>query len=358
MQYFIISMLLVGIACQNDDDTAETTAPTATGQALYESPHTDGNSYACATCHALAEPASDGLIRPGHPIGDASGRTSFKNGAVDSLLASVNSCRTEWMKATNYDEDDANWQALKTYLEDQAEGLTSTNISFTISQPPEDLSGGDKDRGNEAFNSTCAVCHGANATGTDQGPDLQGTTLTPADIAKRIRTSGPASSDVYDSLTGGVMPFWSAERLTDQQMIDIIAYLGTTEATKKDTGALDISKTDAQSSCGKTHAKVGQTLSFSTKSHKVAGTVTIIDDCTLSFQNFTYDGGGIDVQIYGGTDQNFSNSLSLSKDIYGTAYDQSSLTLRLPTGRTLDDFNSLSVWCVDVGISFGDGKFQ
>src|SRR5205085_5586329 len=66
------------------------------GRALYEAPLADGNSFACATCHALSEPSSDGLRRPGHPIGDATHRKQWKNGKASTFLDAVNSCLVEW----------------------------------------------------------------------------------------------------------------------------------------------------------------------------------------------------------------------------------------------------------------------
>ena len=80
-------------------DPANNGADTTAGQALYEQPQEDGNSFACATCHALEEPASDGLRRPGHPIGNATRRPSYKNGQVDEMRLAVNSCLEEWMGA-------------------------------------------------------------------------------------------------------------------------------------------------------------------------------------------------------------------------------------------------------------------
>jgi hypothetical protein len=67
------------------------------GRTVYAEPQADGNTFACATCHALHEPAPDGFIRPGHPIGDAARRPSYKNGRVATLLDAVNTCLVEWM---------------------------------------------------------------------------------------------------------------------------------------------------------------------------------------------------------------------------------------------------------------------
>ena len=70
---FILTWALLGFTgafgCSDGDGTA---APS--GEALYSERHSDGNTFACATCHALQEPASDGIRRPGRSIGDANER--------------------------------------------------------------------------------------------------------------------------------------------------------------------------------------------------------------------------------------------------------------------------------------------
>lgn len=44
---------------------------------------------------------------------------------------------------------------------------------------------------------------------------------------------------------------------------------------------------------GKTSAKVGKTLTLSSRAHGVSGTATVVDDCTIQLSNFNYDGGGL-----------------------------------------------------------------
>ena len=61
---FALTLLVAAAGC-GDDATGPADVPS--GQALYESPHEDGNTFSCATCHALTEPSADGLTRPGHP---------------------------------------------------------------------------------------------------------------------------------------------------------------------------------------------------------------------------------------------------------------------------------------------------
>src|SRR5688572_11838733 len=76
------------------------------GELIYRTPVADGNTFACATCHAIEEPTANGLRHPGHPIGDAARRATYKNGEVASLREAVNSCLEEWMVAEPWQEDD------------------------------------------------------------------------------------------------------------------------------------------------------------------------------------------------------------------------------------------------------------
>lgn len=353
--------LLCGCGVKSDPATTQA----LDGESLYRQPHADGNTFACATCHALSEPASDGYRRPGHPIGDAATRPNWKNGQVSVFLDAVNSCREEWMGATAFASDDARWQALEGYLRAQAGSAAATAVSFTIVDPPADLMGGDADAGHTTFNLTCIVCHGNDAVGTERAPSLAGTLVDAETIAARVRTSGSATSPVYSGLTGGRMPFWAADRLTDTELVDIVGYLAMTEAVEMPSGAsdadsdrVDLSVDGASSACGTSHAKIGQQLTFSTNFHQVAGSASIIDDCTIHLDNFTFDGGGIVVKVYAGNDGNYANGPILSRDFKGEAFNNGQASIRLPQGVGLNDFDGISIWCVAVGVSFGDGQFQ
>ena len=115
---------------------------------------------------------------------------------------------------------------------------------------------------------------------------------------------------------------------------------------------------DVQSNCGSDHALVGKSLNFDTKFHEVAGTATMKDNCTILFENFTFDGQGVDVRVYTGQDGDFSEGKSISIDLLGKKFENGEAVLKLPSNATLDDFDSLSIWCVPIGISFGDGVFK
>jgi len=132
---------------------------------------------------------------------------------------------------------------------------------------------------------------------------------------------------------------------------------GSTGAT---TGA-DVSTEQATSApvaCPGTHSRVGWRAELATYHHGVAGTAEIRDDCTISVTDFTYDGTGIDVRFYGGTNEDYAGGFALSDNLLKSGgYAGESVVLTLPAGRSLDDLDGISVWCVDVEIDFGSGVF-
>ncbi|MDN4503624.1 DM13 domain-containing protein [Alteromonadaceae bacterium BrNp21-10] len=107
--------------------------------------------------------------------------------------------------------------------------------------------------------------------------------------------------------------------------------------------------------CGTDHAKVGYSGELATLAHNVAGTVTVVNNCTLEVSMFNYDGGGPLVYFYGSTDHGYNSdaAFAMGNLLNGRVYQQETLMINLPAGKTLDDFNSLSVWCADFNVSFG-----
>lgn len=341
----------------------ETAGPEG-GQAVYEQPVEGGNTFACATCHAITEPSADGFRRPGHPIGDATRRPHYKKSQLTDMREAVNTCLQEWMLADPWTAEDSRWTSLYAWLDGQTGVEAAPPVDFDIVQPPADMSGGDANNGNVLFNQSCAVCHGLDAIGTQQAPGLAGLGLDLDYIGLRVRTSGLPDSPTYEGLTGGRMPFWSAQRLSDDELRDIAAWIANSEApsttgdpTDTDTGDSDTTTTGGD--CGMTHPMIGWTAELEKKLHNVGGTAEIVDDCTIVISNFTYDGAGIDVRIYGGIDGNYHNGFAMTEDLLKPGgYEGVTLTATVPDGQTLDDLNGISVWCVDVGVDFGSGMFS
>ena len=333
------------------------------GSSIFTNALTTESTYSCATCHAISETdgfAVDGVRRPGHSLLNASKRESFKNGQYENFIDAVNTCVTEWMNAPALLESDSDWINLLNWFEDQSTADTSELVVIDRVDPPADLSGGDSANGRELFNTRCIVCHGLDGEGTPLAPKITERGLTHEYIALRTRTSGLTNSQTYSGLTGGIMPFWGADRLSDGELIDIAEFVAAGAAEELDMGGVDPGSL-GDTGCSADHPNVGQTAEFAPGFHSVAGTATLIDDCTIDLTNFTFDGGGIDVRVYLGTAGFFrpnDGGFPISDDLVGIAFANGTLRLTLPAGRTLDDFNSISIWCVAVGVSFSTGFFE
>jgi mono/diheme cytochrome c family protein len=343
------------------------------GETLYRTRVGDGNTFACETCHALSEPADDGLRRAGHPIGDAAARATYKNGELRELREAVNSCLVEWMNAEPWSADDERWVALSEFLEGLAPPSGADDVRFEIVAPPsaEVLASGDPVAGRETFNATCATCHAKDGGGSLLAPPIAGLGLDPEYIARRVRTSGRSESAVYDGLTGGVMPFWSAERMSDTELADIATWLAGSEPAPPapppdddgDTGDTGDGGGDDEDplpgNCASTHPRIGQTAELQELFHGVGGTAEILDDCTLEIRDFTYDGNGIDVRLYGGLNGDYDAGFPIGDQLIKRGgYSGETLTFTLPQGRTFDELHGVSVWCVAAGVDFGSGTFE
>ncbi|QEG34832.1 DM13 domain-containing protein [Bythopirellula goksoeyrii] len=122
--------------------------------------------------------------------------------------------------------------------------------------------------------------------------------------------------------------------------------------------ALQVSDCQAQL----TSPQIGWQAQLSELAHDVSGTVTILDEDSIQVDNFTYDGGGIVVKFYLGTEDSqsaFTMGTPIGFDLFGTSYDgtQAPLIYDLPTGNTLEGLNAISVWCVAANANFGSGTF-
>jgi len=111
--------------------------------------------------------------------------------------------------------------------------------------------------------------------------------------------------------------------------------------------------------CTATDARIGQTAPLRTYYHSVSGTARIVDDCTIEIDNFTYDGGGLDVRVYAGSDLTFQNPVILTGDLRRLGgYTNETLSVPLPDGVTLNDVRAIAVWCTVVNVDFADGEFR
>jgi len=182
----------------------------------------------------------------------------------------------------------------------------------------------------------------ANASATGLSVDFNSPQFE-TQVGNLVANSGSSSVN----LVGGQM---ALEHLQETLLIEGLAVLPPDNPTTVDT----------TSNATSTHPSVGTVAEFSTFAHDVSGTMTIVDDRTIEITNFNYDGTGISVFFYNGVDGNFfqPNSQEIGQQLLrATPYVNETIVLTLPDGLTLDDFNSLSVWCVPFFASFGEATW-
>ncbi|CAM2069603.1 DM13 domain-containing protein [Sulfidibacter corallicola] len=90
----------------------------------------------------------------------------------------------------------------------------------------------------------------------------------------------------------------------------------------------------------------------------ISGRAVIVDERTIRLENFSYNGGGPDVRVYLGLNNDFVNGPIISDSLSGTVFNNETLELTIPESVSLDDFNAISIWCTLFSISFSEGTFQ
>ncbi|MFT7578464.1 MAG: hypothetical protein ACI9MR_000122 [Myxococcota bacterium] len=183
------------------------------------------------------------------------------------------------------------------------------------------------------------------------------------------------------------MPFWTAERLSETELLDIVAWVAMSELpdgtpvedtvvggdTSDPTDTRDASDTADTSGdavvggvcapnpmCDQDHPRKGRLATLTPCAHGVMGTATIVDGCTICVESFDFDGNGVDSRVYSGKDGDHGDGVAMSGDLKNFPIGCTNVTLRVdvPDGLSLDDVDGSSIWCVPVGVSFGDGLFS
>ncbi len=114
------------------------------------------------------------------------------------------------------------------------------------------------------------------------------------------------------------------------------------------------------SALAQNYPRAGFTAQLSTLAHGVSGRVTIVDADTLRVDNFNFD--GLAIQAFFRVAPNisegsFATGLQITPSVPNTPFVNATLTLNLPAGTNLDNYNAVSFWCAPAGFSFGKGTF-
>lgn len=200
----------------------------------------NANRYTCATCHDATWGPGSSLapLEAGAVLAGATRRPSFWGGMEIDLLTAVDDCRRYFMSDRSaLSRDDPAAQDLYAYLASLEPGDPAP-VAFTVRTNVANVARGDAARGDALFARACGRCHGELHTGRGK---LSGN--VPA-----LPEDAVASHADYDLDTlrlifiektrhggffgySGVMPPFSAQALSDEQLADILEALGVVGAS-------------------------------------------------------------------------------------------------------------------------------
>lgn len=236
----LATAVFAGAACPADPEVIHRTA-IEHGEDLSKDPTASGTSFnqlSCVMCHDEHAGDSASEKKSGAPLAGALSRPTYWGGTEDTLLGSVNACLYFFMQGSTPwrgDEDEA--KAIYAWLEALDKEATDAEKQaqpFTIA-PVAVPSTGDTSKGKTAYDAACASCHGAKSTG--EGRKVDAAPVLPEQTLKAHPSPDYSDADrrlVFVEKTrhggflgyGGQMPPLSAELLSDQDVADLLAYLG------------------------------------------------------------------------------------------------------------------------------------
>ena len=224
----VVILALVG--CASDPGTVTTTA-VERGEKLASDPgfaESKFNAFACTTCHAVDAKRS----LPGAPLSGAARRPTFWGGRFTTLSDAVDECATKFMRAAPLDPTSKKWVDLWAYLQSIGDKGSRDAQPFEVVLRITDMPRGSSDAGRVVWESACRTCHGAPRTGEGR---IGTASIVPNDTVTEHGKDGAAvvrqvviEKVRHGSYLGfpGNMPPFSKQVLTDQQVADVVTYLG------------------------------------------------------------------------------------------------------------------------------------
>ena len=228
-----VSAVLVALMALVSANVPGQDADVVAGKRLFRSGDISETGMTCWHCHANfnEKKTPDDYVRPGHPMYNAGFRSAFQRfdgEPLQKIEEAIASCMQRWMterERSGYEGKPApahRVRQLKAYLQSEEvspEGKSEPIEPILDDKLPSDrmLGVGDAAFGGIVFRQSCGICHKTDGTGP--APSLIRNGYSRYQIAKKVRgldTKG---------LNGLVMPPFSKDRLSDRQLLNVVAFV-------------------------------------------------------------------------------------------------------------------------------------
>jgi thiosulfate dehydrogenase len=192
------------------------------------------NSFSCATCHATSATPEAGRIHAGYSLHNSAFRPSWWGGYERRLLDAVNFCYVSFMRGVSpLTPEEPKSRALYEYLVRISPDRQAPALPFTVVKDIQDVPRGGAGRGAEVYRAACQTCHGETHTGKGRLTPLASILPEVADGYDTFFPGVPKQLVVIEKVrhgqffgVGGIMPLYSREALSDEDLGALLAFLG------------------------------------------------------------------------------------------------------------------------------------
>jgi thiosulfate dehydrogenase len=192
------------------------------------------NTFSCQTCHEDGRTDGEARILPGHDLQEAVWRQGWWGGQAPQLKDAVDFCLVFFMREAPIAPEDPRGRALYEHLLSQAGPKPTTSLAalpLTVVENVTTVGRGERRRGEVVWDQACRSCHGDPGTGDGRLSEL--VSRVPDDsVAFAEETGFPLELVIIEKVRhgpffgiGGNMPFYSLERLSDEDLAALVAFL-------------------------------------------------------------------------------------------------------------------------------------
>jgi thiosulfate dehydrogenase len=228
----VVLGLLVAAGCTKEIPAAERGAELFNDPAFADS---EFNRVSCATCHQTEATPDPSRIDTGYSLYGVAGRSAYWGNQVYNLAQAVNTCLIYFMQGRALVEESDDARALYEYLLSiTPDGAPSEPLPMTVIETIQAVPQGDASAGEAIYRNACSRCHGQAHSG--EGNITEPEVILPEYAIDNYPTDFPGIPPglvIIEKVrhgrffeVGGHMPFYSTEAMSDQQVGDLLAFLG------------------------------------------------------------------------------------------------------------------------------------